>query len=84
MPGENKQISMTLPEIFVQAMDVKGAPFNLTGAEWLKQQVFASGMGAEIVLRLAPIVEDLQKRPAEQRQPASGEGMLPLGGSPSS
>lgn len=79
MPDENKQISMTLPALFVQAMDVKGAPFNMTGAEWLKQQVCASAFGADIVLRLGSVVEDLQKR-ERVTVGASSTDELPLGG----
>ena len=70
---------MTVPEIVHQALEVKDRPYNLSAGEWLKQQCMASAMGAEIVLRLAPVVEGLQAS-LPLRPPVDSLQELPLGG----
>jgi hypothetical protein len=58
----SKQISMTLPDNVIAALVAKGKPLEIEGAgEFLKQFVMASAMGAEIPLRLAAAIENLQK-----------------------
>ena len=58
------QISMTIPKLALEAMAVKGKPWGMNGAAWLKQQVLLSAMGGDVMFRLGPVVEDLLKREA--------------------
>jgi hypothetical protein len=75
----SKQISMTLPDVVIAALEAKGAPMEIDGAgETLKQFVMASALGADIVLRLQPIVEELKKGPRAVTIEARPAPYLPL------
>lgn len=75
----SKQISMTLPDVVIAALEAKGAPMEINGAgETLKQYVMASALGADIVLRLQPIIEDLKKGPRSVTMEARPLTELPL------
>ncbi len=56
----SKQISMTLPDIVVEAMEKKGAQFELTAGEFLKQRVLMSAQGADVPLALGDVVLQLR------------------------
>lgn len=51
-----KTIQLTFPDAVAAALASKGAPLELTGAEFLKQYVLAAAFGEVGALRLADLV----------------------------
>lgn len=76
----SKQITLTVPDVVHEAMELKGRLFGLSASEWLKQKVLASAMGADVPLHLEGAVKEVRggaARPAlvsEAGELVLGEG----------
>lgn len=63
----SKQITLTLPDVVVAAMEAKGAPYEQTGGEWLKGRLMMSSQGCDLPLGLSNYIS-LTPLPAPPEQ----------------
>ena len=56
----SRQITLTVPDVVHEAMELKGRLFDLSAGEWLKQKVLASAMGADVPLHLESAMKELR------------------------
>lgn len=69
----SKQITLTVPDVVHEAMELKGRLFDLSAGEWLKQKVLASAMGANVPLALEGAVKEVRCVTSPPLVPVPGE-----------